>query len=54
MKWDEFTEKYGEYPWEHYDDPADFWEAQGDYHRANAIRARRRAVEKGDKPEEVK
>ena len=52
MGWKEFAEDYGEHPWEHYDDPADYWDSRGDKARARAIRARHEAIERGDIPEE--
>ena len=42
MNWREFTEKYGEYPEDHYDDPADFQEAIGNKAEANRIRKERK------------
>jgi len=48
MTWREFTERYGEHPDEHFDDPAAYWDSRGDHHIANAIRARRRKIEDGD------
>ena len=34
MDWKEFAEDYGEHPWEHYEDPADYWDSRGDKARA--------------------
>jgi len=48
MNWRKFTEDYGEKPEEHFDDPADFQDSIGNHDRANAIRARRRKIEKGE------
>ena len=48
MNWREFTDRYGEGPDEHFDDPADYQDSIGNTHIANRIRARRRKVEDGD------
>ena len=48
MNWRKFAEDFGEYPDEHFDDPADYQDSIGNTHIADRIRARRRKVEDGD------
>jgi len=48
MNWNRMKEEYGEYPEDHFDDPADYQQSIGNSYEANRIRQRRRKVEDGD------
>ena len=52
MSLKKLKEEYGEGPEDHFEDPAAYWDSMGDHHRANAIRARRRKIENGEREEE--
>jgi len=52
MNWRKFAEDFGEYPDEHFDDPADFQQSAGNRLEAKRIRAQRRKVEDGEVAED--
>ena len=52
MNWNRMRDELGEYPDEHFDDPADYQDSIGNTHIADRIRARRRKIEDGEVAED--